>query len=60
MRLPILLAAVALAVPAGAAAKAGYTKGVANAALVAAARSAPLRAIDYGEDLCQNSRTVEL
>jgi hypothetical protein len=52
-------AAALLALAAGpAAGKAGYTKGVANAALVAAAKATTLRAIDYDQDLCRNDRTV--
>jgi hypothetical protein len=46
------------AAPSMAAARAGYTKDVANAALVAAAK-ATLKLIDYDQALCRNERTVE-
>jgi hypothetical protein len=36
----------------------GYTKGVADAALIAAAKATPLKLIDYNNDLCRNDRTV--
>lgn len=51
-----LAATLALAGPAQA--RPGFTKGVANADLVAAAKATPLRLIDYGEALCRNDRTV--
>jgi hypothetical protein len=47
----LVLAAPAVAGP-------GATGGVVNAALAQAGRAAPLRAIDYGEDRC-DERTVE-
>jgi hypothetical protein len=47
-----------IVMPGPAGAKAGYTKGVANAALVAAAKATPLKAIDYGEEYCRNERTL--
>jgi hypothetical protein len=50
---------LALAGPALAKARPGYTHGVANAALVAAAKATPLKLIDYDEVLCRNDRTVE-
>jgi hypothetical protein len=37
----------------------GYTKGVADAVLVAAAKATPLKLIDYDQVLCRNSRTVQ-
>jgi hypothetical protein len=46
------------AAPSMAAARAGYTKGVANTALVAAAKATPLKRIDYDQVLCRNDRTV--
>jgi len=36
----------------------GYTDGVADRALVAAAKATPLKLIDYDQDLCRNDRTV--
>jgi hypothetical protein len=48
-----------MVMPGPAGAKAGYTKGVANAALVAAAKATPLKAIDYDEVRCRNERTLE-
>jgi hypothetical protein len=36
----------------------GYTKGVADTALIAAAKATPLKLIDYNNDLCRNDRTV--
>jgi hypothetical protein len=36
----------------------GYTKGVADAALIAAAKATPLRLIDYDQALCRDDRTV--
>jgi hypothetical protein len=36
----------------------GYTKGVADSALVAAAKATPLSLIDYDQVLCRNDRTV--
>jgi hypothetical protein len=36
----------------------GYTKGVADTALIAAAKATPLKLIDYNNDLCRNNRTV--
>jgi hypothetical protein len=39
-------------------AKAGFTKGVANTALVAAAKATPLKLIDYDEERCRNTRSV--
>jgi hypothetical protein len=36
----------------------GYTKGVADAALIAAAKATPLKLIDYDQVLCRNDRTV--
>jgi hypothetical protein len=47
------------AAPALAKGRAGYTHGVANSALVAAAKATPLKLIDYDEVLCRNDRTVE-
>lgn len=47
-----------LLTPEPALSRSGYTKGVANAALVAAAKATPLRLIDYDEDRCRNGRTV--
>ena len=38
--------------------KPGYTKGAANAALVAAAKATPLRLIDYDDNRCRSERTV--
>jgi hypothetical protein len=58
MRLALLTAAILLASPAQPHAKTGYTKGVSNAALIAAAKATPLKAIDYGSDYCRNDRTV--
>ena len=46
-------------VTAPAAAKPGYTHGVADAVLVAAAKATPLKLIDYDQVLCRNDRTVE-
>ena len=40
------------------AARAGYTHGVADAALVTAAKATPLKLIDYDQVLCRNGRTV--
>jgi hypothetical protein len=40
------------------AARVGYTHGVADAALVAAAKATPLKLIDYDQVLCRNDRTV--
>jgi hypothetical protein len=40
-------------------AKPGYTHGVANSVLVAAAKATPLKLIDYDQVLCRNDRTVE-
>ena len=37
----------------------GYTKGVADAVLVAAAKATPLKLIDYDQVLCRNGRTVQ-
>ncbi len=37
----------------------GYTKGVADTALVAAAKATPLKLIDYDQVLCRNNRTVQ-
>ena len=37
----------------------GYTKGVADAALIAAAKATPLKLIDYDQVLCRNDRTVQ-
>jgi hypothetical protein len=54
-----VLVLLALAGPALAKARPGYTHGVANAALVAAAKATPLKLIDYDEVLCRNDRTVE-
>jgi hypothetical protein len=36
----------------------GYTHGVADTALIAAAKATPLKLIDYDEVLCRNDRTV--
>ena len=36
----------------------GYTEGVADTALIAAAKATPLKLIDYDQDLCRNDRTV--
>jgi hypothetical protein len=36
----------------------GYTDGVADSALVAAAKATPLELIDYHQDLCRNDRTL--
>jgi hypothetical protein len=54
------LAMIAAGAAGGAAAKdrAGYTKGVADSALVAAAKATPLKLIDYDQVLCRNDRTV--
>jgi hypothetical protein len=59
--LPIALGLVATALLAGSAAAKdppGYTKGVADKALIAAAKATPLKLIDYNENLCRNDRTV--
>jgi hypothetical protein len=37
----------------------GYTKGVADAALIAAAKATPLKLIDYDQVLCRDDRTVK-
>jgi hypothetical protein len=37
----------------------GYTKGVANTVLVAAAKATPLKLIDYNQALCRDHRTVQ-
>jgi len=63
MRLSLLAFAVGFglgvaAAPDPAQSRAGYTKGVANVALVAAARRTPLKAIDYGQDHCRNRRSL--
>src|SRR5512138_2369038 len=47
-----------IAMPGPAASKAGYTKGVANAALVAAAKATTLKDIDYDGEFCRNERTL--
>jgi hypothetical protein len=51
-----LLAALATA---PAMARPGYTHGVADAALIAAAKATPLKLIDYDQVLCRNDRPVE-
>ena len=48
-----------IVMPGPVAGRAGYTHGVANAALVAAAKATTLKAIDYDEERCRNQRTVE-
>ena len=59
MAVSIGLALLALAAaPAIAKGRSGYTAGVANSALVSAAKATPLKRIDYGEDYCRNDRTV--
>ena len=59
----ILLAGLAAvgghAVAAGKAAKKGVPRGVAPAALIAAAKAAMLSEIDYGRELCDGDRNVE-
>ncbi len=52
------LAVLAFVVASSAHAKPGYTHGVANGALVAAAKATPLKLIDYDQELCRNGRTV--
>lgn len=54
----VAVAFAALATEAGAASPSGFTHGVSNADLVAAAMGTPLRLIDYGMDNCRNDRTV--
>jgi hypothetical protein len=58
LALGLLAAAVILAGAAAAKDRAGYTKGVADTALIAAAKATPLKLIDYNNDLCRNDRTV--
>ena len=61
MRRPQALFAAALllaAAPSMAGARPGFTKGVADAALIAAAKATPLKRIDYDQALCRNTRTV--
>jgi hypothetical protein len=58
MHLGFMLAALWFALAAPALAQPGSTHGVANAALVAAAKATPLKLIDYDQDLCRNDRTV--
>jgi hypothetical protein len=54
-----LLAVAALSTGAAVAkGRPGYTKGVADTALIAAAKATPLKLIDYDQDLCRNDRTV--
>lgn len=57
--LAVLVAVVAAATSAAAKDPPGYTKGVADAALVAAAKATPLKLIDYDQGLCRNGRTVQ-
>jgi hypothetical protein len=62
VRQPIALGLIAVAAflsgSAGAKDRPGYTKGVADAALIAAARATPLKLIDYDQVLCRNDRTI--
>jgi hypothetical protein len=55
----LLIFAAAAAAAVAAKKSPGYTKGVANAALVAAAKATPLRLIDYDQVICRNDRTVQ-
>ena len=57
--LAVLVAVVAAATSAAAKDPPGYTKGVANTVLVAAAKATPLKLIDYDQVLCRNDRTVQ-
>jgi hypothetical protein len=57
--LAVLMVVVATAAPAVAKDRPGYTKGVANTALVAAAKATPLKLIDYDQALCRDNRTVQ-
>ncbi len=50
---------VAIAASAAAKDPPDYTKGVANAVLVAAAKATLLKLIDYDQVLCRNDRTVQ-
>ena len=52
------VAMLALAAGPAAQSKPGYTHGVANAVLVAAAKATRLKLIDYDEDHCGQARTV--
>lgn len=56
--LGLLTATILAAIPAVAKDRPGYTKGVADFALVAAAKATPLKLIDYDQVLCRNDRTV--
>jgi hypothetical protein len=58
LRPAAVLVAGALALPSPVLSAPAMTKGVANARLAEAARSTPVRVIDYDEDRC-DSRTVE-
>ena len=51
----LFLLMLASSVPAGAQQQAGVT----SSALIAAARQAPVRLIDYGEERCDGDTTVE-
>jgi hypothetical protein len=61
MKIACLAAALALMSPAAAAPKGaatGTTRGVANAALIAAAKASPLSLVDNGESYCDGDDTV--
>jgi hypothetical protein len=57
--LGLLVIAAGFAAPALAKDRPGYTKGVADSVLVAAAKATPLKLIDYDRVLCRNDRTVQ-
>jgi hypothetical protein len=57
--LGLLMVAAGVATSAGAKDRPGYTKGVANGVLVAAAKATPLKLIDYDQALCRDDRTVQ-
>jgi hypothetical protein len=57
--LGLVIVAAGVATSAAAKDPPGYTKGVANAVLVAAAKATPLKLIDYDQVLCRNDRTVQ-
>jgi len=58
LALGLVVTAALLAGAAAAKDRPGYTKGVADAALIAAAKATPLKLIDYDRVLCRNDRTV--
>jgi hypothetical protein len=57
--LGLLAALASFTAPTPAKDRVGYTHGVANAALVAAAKATPLKLIDYDQNRCRNDRTVQ-